>query len=296
MHPFIAEGAEMVALFIPYNYHRPWMGGAGRAIASNTWTSVEWSQSIISVPPREETMKQLLLGTIAFFAFMAVNAMADQPVRPVYYYGPAYMPVYNWSGLYVGVQAGYVWARDSDVETVTGTHERSYYSPSGDAYPEGALIGGYVGYNWQISRWVFGIEADSGYMHAKDSTSFDNSGSPPDSYETTIGTQGAVRGRIGYSFGPTLLYAAGGPAFAHIKEHYVLGASGESSEDSKTQGGFTMGTGLDFLITDFLIGRVEYRYADFGTFKSEPDVFSGYTEHHDITENAVYFGIAYKFW
>lgn len=240
-------------------------------------------------------MKKLLFGTIAFLAFTAVTAAADQPVGQAYY-GPAYVPVYNWTGLYLGVHGGYAWGRDSDTEKVSGTHYLSDFSPDGDAYPEGGLIGGFVGYNWQMWRWVFGVEGNGEYLHATDSTPFSNTGSPPDFYETTIGTQGAVRGRIGYAFGRVLLYAAAGPAWAHIKERYVVGSTGESSDDSETKGGFTVGTGLDFALNDFLFGRIEYRYADFGTFRTHPAVFSGFTEHHDITENVVYFGLAYRFW
>jgi outer membrane immunogenic protein len=240
-------------------------------------------------------MKKLLFGTIVLLAFTAVNAAADQPMHPGYY-APAYIPVFDWRGLYLGVHAGYGWVRDSDVETISDTHEQSAFSPDGHAYPEGALIGGYVGYNWQMSRLVLGVEADGEYMNAKDSTTFSNTGSPPDYYETTIGSQGAVRGRIGYALDRMLLYAAGGPAFAHVKERDVRGATGESSSNSGTQGGWTIGTGLDFALTDFLIGRVEYRYVDLGTFRYNSDVFSGFTEHHDISENVVYFGIACKFW
>jgi outer membrane immunogenic protein len=240
-------------------------------------------------------MKKLLLGTIALLAFTAVNAAAEQYVRPVYR-APIYFPVFNWTGLYLGVHAGYAWAQDSDDETISNTHDASDFTPDGDAYPEGALIGGYVGYNWQMGRLVFGVEGNGEYIHAKDSTPFSNTGSPPDFYETTIQSQGAVRGRIGYAVDRMLLYVAGGTAFAHVKERYVDGGTGDSSHDSKTQAGWTIGTGMDFALTDFLIGRFEYRYADFGTIRNHPDVFPGFTEHHSITENAVYFGIAYKFW
>ena len=44
------------------------------------------------------------------------------------------------------------------------------------------------------------------------------------------------------------------------------------------------------------VGRIEYRYADFGTLTNLPVItFSGFTESHKITENTVRGGIAYKF-
>jgi opacity protein-like surface antigen len=42
--------------------------------------------------------------------------------------------------------------------------------------------------------------------------------------------------------------------------------------------------------------RIEYRYADFGSFRYVSTVFPGFAENHRITENAVRLGLAYKFW
>ena len=51
-------------------------------------------------------MKKLLLG-LAFVAFGTFSAQAaDLAVRPLYTVPPAY----NWSGIYVGANAGYTWS------------------------------------------------------------------------------------------------------------------------------------------------------------------------------------------
>jgi outer membrane immunogenic protein len=60
--------------------------------------------------------------------------------------------------------------------------------------------------------------------------------------------------------------------------------------------GWTLGAGLDYALTDRWIGRVEYRYANFGTFSYNPTVFGPVTERHKTTENAFRLGLAYKFW
>src|SRR5918994_2161355 len=58
-------------------------------------------------------MKKLLLSSVAFLG-MSVGALAaDLPRRmapPVY----APVPVFSWTGFYVGVNAGYGWGNDGD--------------------------------------------------------------------------------------------------------------------------------------------------------------------------------------
>lgn len=241
-------------------------------------------------------MKKLLLSTIAVFALAVCSpAMGtDQSAPPVRDY-PIYVPAFNWQGFYVGVQGGYLWAHDSDHERYAYTGEPSPYTPAHKASPDGAKIGGYLGYNWQAAQWVFGLEADGELTDAKDSTPFSNTGSPPDFYRTTIRSQGALRARIGYAFDRALLYGAGGVAYADIKEHDERGDTGEYSSISTTRSGWTLGAGLDLALTNNWIGRAEYRYCDFGRFSYTPYVFPDFTERHCITENAVSFGLAYRF-
>ena len=65
--------------------------------------------------------------------------------------------------------------------------------------------------------------------------------------------------------------------------------------NSTTRTGWTLGAGLDFAFAPSWIARVEYRYADYGTYSYRPVVFPGFTENHKITDNTIRFGLAYKF-
>jgi outer membrane immunogenic protein len=58
----------------------------------------------------------------------------------------------------------------------------------------------------------------------------------------------------------------------------------------------TAGAGVDYAITDRWLGRLEYRYADFGDFSYNTVVFPGLTERHKTHENAFRWGLSYKFW
>ncbi len=101
--------------------------------------------------------------------------------------------------------------------------------------------------------------------------------------------------RIGYAFDRLLLYATGGAAFAGITVHDASPAVGMFDDHSITRTGWTVGAGVDYAFTDNLIGRVEYRYADFGSFGYTSNVFPGFNENHEISENVVRGGLAWKF-
>jgi outer membrane immunogenic protein len=81
---------------------------------------------------------------------------ADMPVKAPYAPAPA---VYNWTGWYVGVNAGASMGNaktDFNVApmTVTGTSYGSTTPPFGfsdTTYPAGFIGGGQIGYNWQYS-------------------------------------------------------------------------------------------------------------------------------------------------
>ena len=99
------------------------------------------------------------LGGIALSALLATPAFsADMPLKAAP--PTAIATVYNWSGFYVGGHVGYGWGDvDATVVTTNGTA-----FPVGTALAttsmKGILAGGQVGYNFQISQFVLGIEAE----------------------------------------------------------------------------------------------------------------------------------------
>jgi outer membrane immunogenic protein len=229
----------------------------------------------------------------AAFAAASLSAQAaDMPIKPK----PP--ETFNWGGCYLGGSLGYAWGRDFDTETVTATGLLSGSSPTDSANANGVKLGGYLGCNWQMGgSWVMGAEGDGEWANLRGTTTFPNTGPPSDFYDTHIDDQSSIRGRLSYLLEPRLiLYATGGVAFASIKEHDVLAATGAFTDNSATRNGWTLGAGLDYALTDRWIGRVEYRYANFGTFSYNTAVFGAVTESHKTTENAFRLGLAYKFW
>lgn len=188
-------------------------------------------------------------------------ALAADPV----YEEPVVASVYDWSGVYLGLQAGYGWA-DADVTIFTNP------PLVGTADLDGAFAGALAGYNFQSGNFVFGVEGDIN----KSWIELDDDG------DAEIDWFGSVRGRVGYAWDRTLLFGTAGIAFAHGEVSTVV------EDDDMSFTGWTAGLGAEHAFTDNWLGRAEYRYYDFGT----EDITRGEV---DLTMHTVSVGIAYKF-
>ena len=108
-------------------------------------------------------MKKLSLGGAALAVVMAAPAMAaDLPVEaPAYVERPPAIGLWNWTGFYIGGNAGYVRSSggvDISAFSVPNTGGAPLLSLSETM---GGLAGGVqAGANWQTGNAVFGIEAD----------------------------------------------------------------------------------------------------------------------------------------
>ncbi len=169
----------------------------------------------------------------------------------------------------------------------------------------GIVGGGHVGYNWQSSYWVVGLEGDfEGSSYSGSGSGAGTAGglgllpilptSAFSNYTTRIPVQGSVRGRIGVAWDRALFYVTGGAEFANIQDTYTSAVGFDSF--SSIRAGWTLGAGVEYAIDPNWSIRAEYRYTDFGRYNdfftnSNPGFFT--TLH--VTDNAVRVGFSYKF-
>jgi outer membrane immunogenic protein len=226
-------------------------------------------------------MKKFLLATVALVALGAtVPALAaDLPAR-TYTKAPAYAaPIYNWTGFYVGGHIGGAFAGNS---SLTGS--------------DGRFLGGIQGgADYQFANnWVLGIEAEYSWL------SNNNNGVlfPGNVLVNSNSNQlGSVTGRLGYSFGPTLLYAKGGYAFkdGDNASASIGGVPVAFTTDGNHHDGYTVGAGLEYMFAPNWSAKIEYQYYNFGsgTFTSGPVGLFGARFRDD--ENTVKAGVNYRF-
>jgi outer membrane immunogenic protein len=192
-------------------------------------------------------MKKYLLSSVAALGLVAAGAAsaADLPSRKGPVVAPVYAPVFTWTGFYVGGNAGYAWGN-------VNTNGGLAITNTGDL--DGFVGGGQVGYNYQIGQFVLGAEAD---IQGGDLST----GGTLGALRVKTDYFGTVRARAGFAFDRIMPYVTGGWAYGNVKSS--IPALGVSSDNSHT-GGWTLGGGVEYAITNNWIAGVEYLYVDLG--------------------------------
>ena len=228
-------------------------------------------------------MKKLLLGAAAFIAFAAPAFAADMPAR-TYTKAPAYTApevVYNWTGFYIGGHLGGAFAGNNSLEG------------SG-----GRFMGGVQGgADYQFAtNWVVGAEAQYSWLPSNSNNGVLFPGG------TLVVTQdnhalGSVTGRLGYTWGPALLYAKGGYAWRDNNNIGVslAGAPVAFATTGNHKDGYTVGAGLEYMFAPNWSAKAEYQYYNFGstTFTAGTPAIVGARFRDD--EHTVKVGVNYRF-
>ena len=175
------------------------------------------------------------MNSIKYLSFGVVSALAlgaglpaasaadiDRDRGSIKDTGPVdYLPSITWAGFYVGGHIGGTWSDDDDVDILDDST---------------MLAGAHLGYNWQgPSNLVIGIEGDVSFIDEIDYLA-------------------SIRGRLGYSFGPTLAYLTGGAAFIGFDENLA-------GDDSDT--GWVAGLGLEHKLRENVSIGAEALYCGF---------------------------------
>jgi opacity protein-like surface antigen len=180
----------------------------------------------------------------------------------------------NWTGAYIGGHFG-GGVGDDRWSDPFGTNFLAPPGPGGaniagfgdTIHAMGPLGGGQIGVNFQSGKTVFGIEASaSGANIRGENTCFSGLGGV--NCERIVNFLGTVTGRVGWTWDRSLLYVKGGGAWANTKYNidgqtsfYTLG----TGSTTITQGGWTIGGGLEYAIDQSWSARFEYDYLGFGS-------------------------------
>ena len=209
-------------------------------------------------------MKKFLLGTVGLVALSlsAPASAADLAARPYTKAPPMIAAVYDWTGFYVGVNGGWGSSRKNwDFTTPGGT----FVANEGSHDATGGTVGGQIGYRWQASQWVFGLEAQGNWA--------DFSGSNVSLFisnwtnNSKIEAFGLFTGQVGYAWNNVLWYVKGGAAVTDDKYRGTVtttipGAVFDSANE--TRWGGVVGTGIEFGFAPNWSVAVEYDHLFMG--------------------------------
>jgi outer membrane immunogenic protein len=223
-------------------------------------------------------MKHLLVSAAVAALFSGAAVAADLPAYEPAPIAAAAPVLYDWSGFYVGLQAGWAWG-DADADFDNGAPSLSYD-------PDGFVGGGHAGFNFQFNSFVVGVEGDIEWtgIDGDDSSAVGLTSEG----DIDVNWQASLRARGGLAIDRALVYATGGAAFADVDIGGGPLGSGPCCGYSDSEWGWTAGAGADFAVTNMLIVGVEYRYTDFGTFEGGlPPTFPGVVESVDLQTHAI---------
>jgi outer membrane immunogenic protein len=260
-------------------------------------------------------MKKMLL-VVAFAGFGVTSALAaDLAARPYTKAPPPVVSaVYNWTGFYVGLNAGGVFSRSSFDMTASNFFGGSAPLIGADGTTRlnrtGFTGGGQAGYNWQSGAFVFGLEADINYTDVRASASVTRGAAPglPLGYTVFESAKSdwlfTLRPRAGVTSGNALFYVTGGLAVADYKftqgNFFPDCPCGVTSTLSKTKAGWTVGAGIEYAIDSAWSVKGEYLYVDLGSESFADNLgaagfpTAAFTHSVKLTENIGRFGINYK--
>lgn len=210
--------------------------------------------------------KHFLLSASALMISSSLAYAADLPRRdapsppePV-----AELPIFTWTGFYVGANIG--WGGHRSRLRRTNTVPTGF--PALGQIRSNSLIGGLqAGYNWQYGAMVLGLETDFQASGASGNLNRVLAGGSRSAASSSVGWYGTLRPRIGYTFDRTLLYVTGGLAYGKLKSR-VSGVDGFGNTFSTSTGpnrvGWTIGAGVEQAISQHWSAKLEYGYVDLG--------------------------------
>lgn len=196
-------------------------------------------------------MKKMILGALALAVFGANSGLAADLGRsytkaapPAY---PPAAPVYSWTGFYVGGHLG-----------------GAFGGGGGPFGSDTRFLGGLqVGGDYQFApNWVAGIEGQYSWLPGSGNTAHLGAFNLTRDRDAL----GSITGRLGYTWGPSLLYVKGGWAYQDTSyEVRSLGVPVGFALNGNKKSGYTIGGGLEYLFAPNWSTKIEYQYYNFGS-------------------------------
>lgn len=220
----------------------------------------------------------LLASTASMMLSTAVYA-ADF-IQPIVDSEVIFTQSFDWTGFYVGVNAGYGGGDAAHPFVLTvpdgGGGFDDALTGSANITAGGFLGGVQAGFNYQMDQFVFGIEADvqgsniAGVVDVSVTDTMGFIGAPGDTLNISAGTRldwlATIRPRLGYAHDRFLVYVTGGLAYGATTSFVDVNVNGGApmfgGDARRNTWGWTAGAGLEYALTDNVSFKTEYLYTD----------------------------------
>ncbi len=224
----------------------------------------------------------------------------------------------SFAGPYAGVSIGY-----NDTSIKEGTSKWSqvgnpdFYATSGkDSDGDGVLGGLNLGYDWRLNNFAIGAEVGGSFLNntahgvalSYDLTS--NAPSDPVGSWTNLKSLIMAKAKLGYVIDEeTLVYGLLGIAQGRVTRTVtgLTGTTGDvfldpgvSSSTTRSLTGYTVGAGVEKILTSVLSMKLEFNYVDLGynDFTTGGTTFavpSSIVQSVKVTDSTATIGLSYRF-
>jgi outer membrane immunogenic protein len=183
-------------------------------------------------------LRKVVLSAVAAVALAATatSASAGYKAEP-------------WTGFYLGLQLGGA-SGDSDVSYP------NFAASTNNTNFSGVVGGGQLGFNKQFGGLVLGAEVSL----TNGPRGSDRTLAGGETQNIDISPVVQVVGRVGYAFGPTLVYGLGGYAAGNVDERLQNNASTNAVFDKQWHDGWVAGAGIEHLFHPNVVIGLEYRH------------------------------------
>lgn len=210
---------------------------------------------------------------------------------------------FTWTGFYAGIHGGIANGNAHSRPDLSsfGIPEfsaiESLYSATHGL--RGGIFGGHVGFNWQPSNVVLGVEISlSGSTNRGTGTQGD-ADSDNGTVSQSLSWIATATGRFGYAWDRTLIYGKGGMAWGHFDTSIRNGITitapqpTHSAKGSTQNMGWVLGAGIEHAPMDNISVRLEYAHINFS--KERFNIFDVIPIEVASQLHTVTVGVSYKF-
>jgi len=230
-------------------------------------------------------MKKILFATVALLVAGAAAPALGADLNRGYYKtpAPAYAaPIYNWTGFYIGGHVGGAFSSDNNFSGLSTGNNGN-----------GRFLGGVqVGADWQFNpNFVVGVEGQYSWLSGSVGAVFPGGVA----YTNDQRGLGSITGRVGYTWGPGLLYVKGGYAYSDNNEKVTVGGVPTGFIiDGDHRNGYTVGAGLEYMFAPNWSAKAEYQYYNFGDAHFTAGPLAG-TGNFTTDDHTIKAGVNYRF-
>ena len=238
-------------------------------------------------------MKRVLFSFVALAVLAQAVPVtgADLPVKAL----PPVAQVYDWTGIWVGGFGGYAFG-NHNLNNALGFQPVGFTNFTANWESHGPFGGGEIGYYWQSGRFVLGIAGDGAgtNINGTDNSTAGQVGNAPVIDSNKLKYVASLTASGGIAVDRLMLYFKGGWAAGDIT-HTDINPGVGTDTFTVHRSGLVAGGGLAYAMTDNIIGKIEYRYYDLGTYHRDTPLNGVLPYTVTATYSTVVFGLDFKF-